>query len=132
MTTEVIISHYAHLAPAKLCGDAKGGKARFGIIHRAGEQRPHEKSLSKRGPALCGLVRPARNRPIADVQAIHVLGTNPGPLSPRALPDWRKALKPGITEAFLDRIASAQTDLAAAQQMHRALIALLTKCRTTR
>ena len=50
----------------------------------------------------------------------------------RSLPDWRKALKPGITPAFLDQLATVQTDLAAAQKMHRALIALLTKCRTVR
>lgn len=49
-----------------------------------------------------------------------------------SLPDWQKALKPGITPALLDRLASEQTDLAAAQQMRRALIALLTKCRTIR
>lgn len=49
-----------------------------------------------------------------------------------SLPEWRKALKPGVTTAFLDRLASVQTDLAAAQQMRRTLIALLTKCRTPR
>jgi hypothetical protein len=50
----------------------------------------------------------------------------------RSLSDWQKALKPGITPAFLDQLATVQTDLAAAQKMHRALIALLTKCRTLR
>ena len=48
------------------------------------------------------------------------------------LPDWKKTLKPGITATFLDRLANAQTDLAAAQQMKRSLIALLAKCRTIR
>ena len=48
------------------------------------------------------------------------------------LPKWEKTLKPGITATFLDLQANAETDLAAAQQMKRSLIALLAKCRTTR
>lgn len=48
------------------------------------------------------------------------------------LPDWKKTLKPGITAALLAGVASAQTDLAAAQQMKRSLDLLLAKCRTIR
>ena len=50
----------------------------------------------------------------------------------RSLPDWQKTLKPGITVKFLDQLASAQTDLAAAQRMNKTLNALLAKCRTSR
>ena len=50
----------------------------------------------------------------------------------RSLPEWTKALKPGITPAFLDRLATAQTDLAAARNMHRALTALLANCRAAK
>lgn len=57
MTTEVMLSPTAHLEPAKLLrADAEGGSRRSGILHGAGEQRPHEESVSERGPALCGPV----------------------------------------------------------------------------
>jgi transposase InsO family protein len=50
----------------------------------------------------------------------------------RSLPQWGKTLKPGINAVALDRLASLQTDLAAAQDMHRALTNLLAKHRLTR
>ena len=50
----------------------------------------------------------------------------------RSLPQWGKTLKPGINATNLDRLASLQTDLAAAQDMHRALTNLLAKHRLIR
>jgi hypothetical protein len=50
----------------------------------------------------------------------------------RSLPQWGKTLKPGINATTLDRLASFQTDLAAAQDMHRALTNLLAKHRLIR
>jgi transposase InsO family protein len=50
----------------------------------------------------------------------------------RALPDWQKCLKPGITGIHLQRQAQKMSDTQAARQMQKAKLELLTRCRTSR
>lgn len=49
-----------------------------------------------------------------------------------SLPDWRNYLKKGVTAEALQARASQMSDTAAAQRMHKAKLALLSRCRVGR